>query len=246
MSSTYMVFRCVFTIINMCFFALGFAVVVCSWWLHIKSADYRPLMGNQWFTAPVVLIVSAKFSMLLGAVGCIGAWFEKKTLLFIYIITMIIIFVVLLLGVVFVIAFNERVAMTARKELLENIRQYPGDEGLDENNFRKTMNSIQKRLRCCGIDQYQDWFNADIWTGQPYVPDSCCIEEKSGCGKQIAANETYGLIYMDGCFNMIQMEINRNLMVVGILAFVLVFVEGFCIVAALGLLCYLRQRDRYI
>ncbi|CAF3617233.1 unnamed protein product [Rotaria sp. Silwood1] len=232
MSSTYM--------------ALGFAVVVCSWWLHIKSIDYRPLMKNQIFTAPVVLIISAKFSMLLGAIGCIGAWFEKKILLFIYIITMIIIFVALLLGVVFVIAFNERVAMTARKELLENIRQYPGDEGVDENNFRKTMNSIQKRFHCCGVDQYQDWFNADIWIGQPYVPDSCCIEEINGCGKQIAANETYGLIYTNGCFNMIQMEINRNLMIVGILAFVLVFVEGFCIVAALGLLCYLRQRDRYI
>ncbi|CAF1048669.1 unnamed protein product [Rotaria sp. Silwood1] len=246
MSSTYMVFRCIFTIVNMCFFALGFAVVVCSWWLHIKSIDYRPLMKNQIFTAPVVLIISAKFSMLLGAIGCIGAWFEKKILLFIYIITMIIIFVALLLGVVFVIAFNERVAMTARKELLENIRQYPGDEGVDENNFRKTMNSIQKRFHCCGVDQYQDWFNADIWIGQPYVPDSCCIEEINGCGKQIAANETYGLIYTNGCFNMIQMEINRNLMIVGILAFVLVFVEGFCIVAALGLLCYLRQRDRYI
>ena len=64
--------------------------------------------------------------MLLGAVGCIGAWFEKKALLFLvsermtftsnlvfplqYIITMIIIFVALLLGVVFVIAFNERVS----------------------------------------------------------------------------------------------------------------------------------------
>ena len=104
--------------------------------------------------------------------------------------------------------------MTARKELLENIRQYPGEEGLDEKNSRKTMNSIQKRvipdirilisirflsfqLHCCGVDQYQDWFNADVWTGQPYVPDSCCIEEINGCGKQIAANETYGLIYMD-------------------------------------------------
>jgi len=79
---------------------LGFAIVVCSWWLHMKSADYRPLMGNQWFTAPVVLIISgfdliffflilnslfffqAKVSMLLGAVGCVGAWFEKKYLLF--------------------------------------------------------------------------------------------------------------------------------------------------------------------
>ena len=107
--------------------------------------------------------------------------------------------------------------MSARKELLENIRHYPGDEGADENNARKTMNSIQKRvsskkkdhfgsikafciqLRCCGVDQYQDWFNAKVWTGQPYVPDSCCIEETNGCGKQIAANETYGLIYLDVC-----------------------------------------------
>jgi len=37
---------------------LGFAVVVCSWWLHVKSSDYRPLMGNQLFTAPIVLIIS--------------------------------------------------------------------------------------------------------------------------------------------------------------------------------------------
>jgi hypothetical protein len=37
--------------------------------------------------------------------------------------------------------------MTARKELFENIRQYPGDEGSDDNNFRKTMNSIQKRVK---------------------------------------------------------------------------------------------------
>jgi hypothetical protein len=57
-------------------------------------------MGNEWFTAPVVLIISglnlrvlsilntfffllAKLSMILGAAGCVGAWFEKKALLFI-------------------------------------------------------------------------------------------------------------------------------------------------------------------
>lgn len=39
-----------------------------------------------------------------------------------------------------------KVATSAREELLVNIRQYPGDEGADENNFRKTMNSIQKRV----------------------------------------------------------------------------------------------------
>ncbi|CAF2701565.1 unnamed protein product [Rotaria sp. Silwood2] len=242
MSSNYMIFRYVFSIINICFFSLAVAIVVCSWLLHLKSSDYGPLMGNQWFTAPVVLIFSAKCSIFLGLIGCLGAWFEKKPLLFIYIITMVIIFAGLLIGVVFVIALNERIAISTRKELLNNIRQYPNEE----NTFRKKMDAIQRRLHCCGIDEYRDWFNADIWSGQTYVPDSCCIEEKFDCGKQINVNETNGLIYTDGCFNLIQMEINRNLMIVGILSFVLVFVEGFCIVAALGLLCYLRQRDSYI
>jgi len=37
---------------------LGVAIVVCSWLLHLKSNDYGPLMGNQWFTAPVILIIA--------------------------------------------------------------------------------------------------------------------------------------------------------------------------------------------
>ncbi|CAF2038730.1 unnamed protein product [Rotaria magnacalcarata] len=242
MSSNYMIFRYVFSIINICFFALGLAIVIFSWMLHLKSSDYGPLMGNEWFTAPVVLIISAKCSMVLGLIGCIGAWFEKKSLLFLYIIAMIIVFAGLLIGVVLVIALNEQMIISARKDLLDNIRQKPQEE----NNFRKKMDAIQRRLHCCGLDEYRDWFNPDIQSGETYVPDSCCIEEKFNCGKQISANETSGLINTDGCFNMIQIEINRNLMIVGILSFVLVFVEGFCIIAALGLLCYLRQRDSYI
>jgi hypothetical protein len=67
--------------------ALGLAIVIYSWLLHLKSSDYGPLIGNQWFTAPVILIISAKVSMLLGILGCFGAWFEKKFLLFIVIQT---------------------------------------------------------------------------------------------------------------------------------------------------------------
>ena len=39
-----------------------------------------------------------------------------------------------------------QVAGTARSELFEHIRRYPGEEAADEHNFRKTMNSIQKRV----------------------------------------------------------------------------------------------------
>lgn len=101
--------------------------------------------------------------------------------------------------------------ISARKELLENIRQNTNEE----NNFRMKMDPIQKRvkfreifkileisllsfqLHCCGIDEYRDWFKADTWVEQVFVPDSCCIEEQFSCGKRISANETYGLIYTD-------------------------------------------------
>lgn len=77
---------------------------------------------------------------------------------------MVLIFIGLLVGVVFVIALNERVneekkqqfhlidiiiicflkiAISARKELLDNIRQNPNEE----NDFRHKMNGIQKRVK---------------------------------------------------------------------------------------------------
>ena len=79
--------------------AFGLAVVICSWWLHLKSADYGALLANRWLTAPAIVIVSgrewpndlvldvqfdhwlAKLAILLGIVGCLGAWFEKKAIL---------------------------------------------------------------------------------------------------------------------------------------------------------------------
>lgn len=124
MSSSYMVFRYFFSIINLCFFvswlavckvtkhafllslypqAFGLAVVICSWWLHLKSADYGALLANRWLTAPAIVIVSgrerpsdlilhvhfdrwlAKLAIVLGALGCLGAWFEKKAILFLVI-----------------------------------------------------------------------------------------------------------------------------------------------------------------
>ena len=219
MSSTYMVFRGVFTVINMCFFvswlmnkeirmkisfrqwvSVLLSVVGGYTWNRMSIDRWWAVNGFQlrsfWSFQVKIFFENetdshlfsslAKLSMVLGAVGCIGAWFEKKALLsivssisriefcflnvgilFQYIITMIIIFVALLLGVVFVIAFNDRVkskliilgfvsncslffsqvALTARNELFESIRHYPGEEGNDEKNFRQTMNSIQKRVK---------------------------------------------------------------------------------------------------
>jgi hypothetical protein len=119
--------------------------------------------------------------MLLGAVGCIGAWFEKKILLFI--VSASFCSILRLEFGLFEVHHHDdyyichpatgcgirhclqragrhrivlasghhrwvrlQVAATARSELLEHIRRYPGEEAADEHNFRKTMNSIQKRV----------------------------------------------------------------------------------------------------
>ena len=104
--------------------------------------------------------------------------------------------------------------------------------------------SLSCQFHCCGIDDYRDWSTADMWSGHSFVPDSCCIDVQTDCDKQIRSNVTQPSIYTDvctrtpsptrrshplrsfkGCLNLIQMKINRNLMVVGILAFVLVFAQ---------------------
>ena len=37
---------------------------------------------------------------------------------------------------------------------------------------------------CCGWNNYTDWYQSKFTGGKHFVPDSCCKEEKEGCGKE--------------------------------------------------------------
>lgn len=53
------------------------------------------------------------------------------------------------------------------------------------NDTSKAMwDEIQLEMSCCGVENYEDWFNPYFENGKS-VPDSCCLLPLDGCGRDI-------------------------------------------------------------
>ena len=49
--------------------------------------------------------------------------------------------------------------------------------------FHPTLASSQ--MNCCGAQEYKDWTNTTFSKPNDAVPDSCCLSDVEGCGKDI-------------------------------------------------------------
>jgi len=86
-----------------------------------------------------------------------------------------------------------------------------------------SWDTIQRNLDCCGVDTYMDWKNTTFnhpensTTYGNNVPDSCCITESDGCGKDQLNPSTHGngTIYEKGCFKTFEDDIEDNAYIVG-------------------------------
>lgn len=76
-----------------------------------------------------------------------------------------------------------------------------------ENSPLEALNwdTTQAIARCCGFDSYEDWF--EIGSGTD-VPDSCCVDSFTDCGQNIIPPEAESLIFMNGCYPMINRYLN--------------------------------------
>uniref|UniRef100_A0A8C4N9T4 Tetraspanin n=1 Tax=Eptatretus burgeri TaxID=7764 RepID=A0A8C4N9T4_EPTBU len=103
------------------------------------------------------------------------------------------------------------------KQLIEEahtvIKEYPKD--------KKAVDDLQKKLQCCGAENYTDWFGNTKWANSTApntsVPDSCCKLVPAtkvpphGCGQKISKDT----IYMEGCVKKVENIIKKNVLIIG-------------------------------
>ena len=82
----------------------------------------------------------------------------------------------------------------------------------DHNGVDATWDTVQRELKCCGVNEWQEWKAIDT-AGKPkdQVPESCCINEQEGCGK----NPTDETVYGKGCYDTFSDGFTDNLNYVG-------------------------------
>lgn len=82
-------------------------------------------------------------------------------------------------------------AVTAamNKNLKEYATDKPTQDAWAQIQVSQSIVSFTSRmLKCCGITDFKDWSNV-TGVGPDNVPDSCCVTEAEGCGKDILKAE---------------------------------------------------------
>ena len=95
-------------------------------------------------------------------------------------------------------------------ELVESIMQYDRTYNKDD---AKKWDVTHRKLKCCGYDDYQDWFVTpnEMRTD---VPDSCCLIPIKRCGVDASRiDHIEEKIYTRGCYILIRDQI-RNIRII--------------------------------
>ncbi|KFV65948.1 Tetraspanin-3, partial [Dryobates pubescens] len=84
------------------------------------------------------------------------------------------------------------------------VSQYNGTLSKDPSG--RVMDKMQRRLRCCGVQNYTDWLKTtdSSWhlPGESHrVPKSCCKERSSGCTGDVSHLD---LIFQEGCLKKLE------------------------------------------
>lgn len=245
-------FLCLF---NLLIWLSGSCLVGIGLWLTLSYDTYaRILPSYHLLSADNLALAIGALTFFTAFCGCCGAWFQSKTLLTVYLATVILIMVVeILLGAV-CFAFQTQLGATLQSELLDGIQHRyqaaamegngsssSSSSGGGEQGFRSTWDHLQTHFRCCGVNNYTDWYHIAAWPDKQRVPDSCCrplpLAENSTevCGLQSPTiNST--LLWRHGCLAKVRHYLLANIHGVGITSILFAFLQFVALVCAFLLL----------
>ena len=73
---------------------------------------------------------------------------------------------------------------------------------------------FQHDFECCGIDSYRDWEASKYGKAVSGVPDSCCKNHTTGCGRDVFREKGTGGINRKGCSHLLEEFIERQMTII--------------------------------
>ncbi|GMT07540.1 hypothetical protein PENTCL1PPCAC_29714, partial [Pristionchus entomophagus] len=182
-----------FFAINFLLFALGGVVCGLALWIRFDNDFQNKVFGSlnindasgnsklQLDTLYIILYVIAALGLIifiLGFFGCCGSFIESTCVIGVYFLLILILFVVLLAGGIFVFINKGNI----RQEFI-NVWQ---EEFVNKYNvlplaISTNVNNIQSQLKCCGANGCQDFAAPPLscncsYNGQNVVRKGCAVQ----------------------------------------------------------------------
>ncbi|ROT76666.1 CD63 antigen [Penaeus vannamei] len=80
----------------------------------------------------------------------------------------------------------------------------------------RTWNVVQHEHACCGTMGYEDWRATTYGESVRGVPDACCKEFTTDCGRNVFVDESkLPFINQGGCFDKLKGDVKDNITILG-------------------------------
>ncbi|XP_048028959.1 tetraspanin-33 [Megalobrama amblycephala] len=246
-------FRAVkYTLFVCCYIFWVFSALLIAVGIYAKVAKESDAVDTLMADPALLLIIVGSLMFTITFFGCFGALRNISLLLNLFVGILLVILLLQVTAAVLSLLFSEKIQERTEQLMMKAIVRYRDDQDLEN-----VIDFVQKKFQCCGVDSFLDWsknmyFNSSDQNPslEAYgVPFSCCIRLKnetvfnSMCGyetqkmKQSAASR---LIYTTGCLDEIVWWGKQNLLLVGGMTLVLLFLEICMMSLASVQLCQIR------
>lgn len=187
------------------FFAIsGIVIIVCGGYsLHLFKKT-GPVVGDDYVSAPIILIVVGSIVFLVAFLGCCGAMQESYCMLMLFSVFLFLILVAEIAAGALGFVYKGKVDHIAKDKFTSSLKDYNRESEGKVKPIQEAWDFIQSQLKCCGVTNYQDWQN----DAHINPPKSCCPN-----ADRCSSSSDY---YDKGCYDKVKEDISQYAVYVGI------------------------------
>uniref|UniRef100_A0A0C9SED5 Tetraspanin n=1 Tax=Amblyomma americanum TaxID=6943 RepID=A0A0C9SED5_AMBAM len=184
------------------FFAIsGIVIIVCGGYsLHLFKKT-GPVIGDDYVSAPVILIVVGSIVFLVAFLGCCGAMQESYCMLMLFSVFLFLILVAEIAAGALGFVYKGKVNNIAKDRFTDTLKDYKRESEGKVKPVQEAWDFIQQQLKCCGVTGPGDWQTY----AQMDPPQSCCSSSAGNC-----------ITFTKGCYDKVKEDISQYAVYVGI------------------------------
>ncbi|CAH3184594.1 unnamed protein product [Porites lobata] len=226
-------------VFNFIFFLGGVGLLGVGIYVHLNIGDYVELSSVKYVTGSIIIMAVGAIIAVISFFGCCGAIKENRCLLGTFFALMLLVFGLEVAGTVLGYVYRDQVKTELKKDLDNALGQY-GEDGKD--GVTKAFDLLQEKEKCCGVNGYKDWRKTPFTNGShSIVPDSCCKEMKSECGKKFSEDN----IYTEGCYQKTLKLLQDNLMIIGGIGVAVAVIQLLSMIFSMVLICKIKDQSSF-
>ncbi|CAF0913266.1 unnamed protein product [Brachionus calyciflorus] len=212
---------------NLVFFLIGFALLVAGFYGYKVFKQFFVFAPSTSIYFPIIFI-----GLFMMFVGAYAFWCTPKGTVWLLNVYSILIFVL------FLSIFSISILFSVKHDSWKGTLKQGIDRSINNyQNDTRSIDFLQMSIKCCGSENYTDWFNTQWANQEKRVPKSCCIK-KQACvneGLETSANATD--IYQKGCYAKVESLINEKFIIIIAIG----FISSFIVLGGSFLTCLLAQ-----